>query len=104
MRTDLRKAHGIGCLPIHVKKYPDIWTGSAIRAIGPVKLSFFTLCPQQDDTEKKRMFQRAASGKIGFNYSEIICIFKLLANRLSIAGPLAAEYLHTHLPCPFWQY
>jgi hypothetical protein len=70
MRTDLRKAHGIGCLPIHVKKYPDIWTGSAIRAIDSAKLSFFTLCPQQDDTEKKRMFQRAANGKIGFNYLE----------------------------------
>jgi hypothetical protein len=72
MRTDLRKAHGIGCLPIHVKKYPDIWTGSVTRAIGPVKLSFFTLWPQQDDTEKKRMFQRAASGKIGFNYLEFL--------------------------------
>jgi hypothetical protein len=72
MRTDRRKAHGIGCLPIHVKKYPDIWTGSVIRAIGPVKLSFFTLCPQQYDTEKKRMFQRAASGKIGFNYLEFL--------------------------------
>jgi hypothetical protein len=71
MGTDLRKAHDIGCLPIHVKKYPDIGTGTLTRAIGAVKLSFFTLWPQQDDTEKKRSSQHAAIGKIGFNPLEI---------------------------------
>jgi hypothetical protein len=71
MRTDLRKAHGIGCLPIHVKKYPDIGAGSVTRASGAVKLSFFTLWPQQDDTEKKMGSQHATTEKIGFNPLEI---------------------------------
>jgi hypothetical protein len=58
-------------LPIHVKKYPDIWTGSVTRAIGPVKLSFFTLWPQQDDTEKRMGPRHAAIEKMGFNPLEI---------------------------------
>jgi hypothetical protein len=77
MRTDLRKAHGIGCLPIHVKKYPDIGAGSVTRVIGAAKLSFFTLWPQQDDTEKKIVPQHAEIGKMEFNLLEIKQFFNL---------------------------
>jgi hypothetical protein len=88
-------------LPIHVKKYPDIGAGSVTRAIGAVKLSFFTLWPQQDDTEKKMVLQHAAIGEMGFNPLEIKQIYNLSQHATDRRAPMAAEYLHTRLPCLF---
>jgi len=74
-------------LPTHVKKYPDIGTGSVTRAIGAVKLSFFTLWPQQDDTKKKMLPQHAAIGKMGFNPLEIKQFFNPQPTRHRSQGP-----------------
>jgi hypothetical protein len=53
IRISLRKAHGIGFLPIHVKKYPGITAGRRAKIIEALGLSFFALLTNQDDTEKK---------------------------------------------------